>query len=136
MIVKAKESSTHLYMRRVHRVYVSGPMRGIEDLNYPAFDTATARLRELGHEVFNPAERDRDHEEAFGGTGFEPPDLRRLLAEDLDWIARRADAIAVLPGWEKSLGARAEVALARALAIPIAPVEAFWPSGPDPRALL
>lgn len=127
-MIAAKESRAPLWMRRVHKVYVSGPMRSIADLNYPAFDEATARLRELGHEVFNPAERDQEQDGDF--------DLRKALAEDLDWIARRADAVAVLPGWEKSLGAQAEVALARALALPVAPVDAFWPSGPDPRALL
>lgn len=42
------------------RIYLSGPMRGIPDLNYPAFDAAAERISSLGHEVINPAQMDRD----------------------------------------------------------------------------
>lgn len=116
------------------RVYVAGPMRGRPGFNFPAFDAAAERLRNLGFEVCNPADRDR---QAHGPdvnasptgdladiehTGFS---LREALGFDMDWIARHADAVAVLPGWEASKGAQAEVALARALGLVVAPVEAF-----------
>lgn len=38
------------------RIYISGPMTGLPDFNFPAFHDAAARLRERGHEVANPAE--------------------------------------------------------------------------------
>lgn len=57
-------------------------------------------------------------------TGF---DLREALGWDLAWIAEHADAVAVLPGWEDSKGAKAEVATAHALGIPVIPVAAFTP---------
>jgi hypothetical protein len=116
------------------KVYVAGPMRGIPDFNFPAFDAAAARLRALGLTVCNPSERDREEhgddvgKSATGNlddiahTGF---DLRATLSWDLSWIARNADAIAVLDGWENSSGARAEVALAHALGLIVAPVDAF-----------
>lgn len=108
------------------KVYVAGPMRGIPEFNFPAFNRAAAHLRALGHEVFNPAERDNerhgtdiskgnasgDEEVAAKQHGFS---LRVALAEDADWICREADAIALLPGWESSKGAQAELALGRAL---------------------
>ena len=115
-------------------VYLAGPMRGIAKFNAPAFDREALRLRGLGYDVCNPASRDRDaygpavHDSATGdvadvaGTGF---DLREALSWDLQWIAENADAIAVLPGWEQSKGAQAEVALAKAIGIPVMPVGEF-----------
>ena len=38
------------------RVYIAGPMTGLPDFNYPAFNAAAAKLRALGLEVLNPAE--------------------------------------------------------------------------------
>ena len=109
------------------KYYLAGPMSGIPQFNFPAFHAAAKNLREQGHEVFNPAERDieRHHgvdisaDNATGNVaqaaqthGFS---LREALAEDTAYICREADAIAMLPGWEKSNGARAEHALAVAL---------------------
>jgi hypothetical protein len=112
------------------RTYVAGPMRGIALFNFPAFNAAAARLRADGHEVFNPAERDNERHgvdiSAGNSTGDETVaakahgfDLRVALAEDADWICRHAEAIALLPGWEASKGARAERALAEALGLKI-----------------
>lgn len=110
------------------RVYLAGPMRGYPDFNFPAFHVGARRLRDLGYEVFSPAERDiAAHGEnvnasATGNlddikdTGFS---LRDALAADTQWIALKADAVVVLPGWEESSGARAETALARALGLPV-----------------
>lgn len=111
------------------KVYVAGPMRGYPEFNFPAFDDAAAKLRALGHEVFSPAERDREH---FGATVNEsatgdlrdikvPFDLRETLRADLDWITMHADAVVVLPGWEGSKGATAETATARAINLPERP---------------
>lgn len=117
------------------RVYVAGPMRNVAQFNFPAFYAAADKLRGHGHEVFNPAERD-------AGVGFDPTecagdedlselgfDLREALAADTEFISKRADAIALLPGWEASSGARAEYALAQALGLAVAPIEAFRPDG-------
>ena len=49
--------------------------------------------------------------------------LRIMLGSDLAWICREADAIAMLPGWEKSYGARAEHAVAVALDLQIIYIE-------------
>lgn len=108
------------------KLYLAGPMTGIKDFNFPAFDAAAAELRAAGHEVFSPAENDRDN--GYDGVsekgdpaeaaaaGF---DLRETLKQDLSWICDHAEGIAVLPGWGKSKGARSEVALANALGLQI-----------------
>lgn len=96
------------------KIYVAGPMRGYPEFNFPAFDAAAALLRGMGHEVFSPAERDR-------GTGFDETknsldgfDLHAAMRADLDYIVNQSDAIALLPGWEKSSGANIEKTVAEA----------------------
>jgi hypothetical protein len=103
-------------------------MRGIPEFNFPAFHEAAKRLRDAGMEVFSPAERDQEahgedfgkgnltgsEEEAIKSSGFS---LREALADDLQWICREADAVALLPGWEKSKGACAEASTAKALGL-------------------
>lgn len=117
------------------KIYVAGPMRGYPEFNFPAFHDAAARLRAKGHEVFSPAEKDK---ERHGGvdiskgnaTGDETLaalshgfSLRDALREDTEWICRHADAIALLPGWSTSKGANAERALAIALGLELIDME-------------
>jgi hypothetical protein len=105
-------------------VYIAGPMSGVPDLNHPLFNEVAEAFREGGWEVFNPAELD---EEVYGDTeatieAMEEDHeafLRAALGSDLAWICAEADAIAMLPGWEKSYGARAEHATAVALDLQI-----------------
>jgi hypothetical protein len=105
-------------------------MRGISEFNFPAFHAAAKRLRDQGHTVFNPAERDMerhgtdiskgnakgDEELAAKEHGF---DLRVALGEDLAWICAHAEAIGLLPGWRLSRGAAAERAAGIALGLKI-----------------
>src|SRR5688500_13507374 len=85
-------------------LYLSGPMSKYADtdFNYPAFNRAAADLRRAGYVVFNPAE-------AFGGDVT--LDKSHYLAVDYAAVSV-CDAIAVLPGWTESSGARGEVACA------------------------
>lgn len=110
------------------RIYLAGPMTGIPHFNYPAFHAAAAGLRAEGHTVFNPAEHDTEMfgkdisnptgcaEQAVRDHGF---DRRAALKADLSWICDNAEAIALLPGWERSSGANAELALAKALGVEV-----------------
>lgn len=113
------------------KLYLAGPMRGIPEFNFPAFHEAAAALRAMGHEVFSPAERDierhngvdiskgntaGDETAAAAQHGF---DLRVALGEDLEWICKHAEGIALLPGWENSKGANAEFATALALGLAV-----------------
>jgi hypothetical protein len=94
--------------------YLAGPMRGLKDYNFPAFDFAAEKLREEGYTVFSPADNDRETDNQ--GASF---DIRRALRDDTSWICRHADAVALLPGWENSKGAKAEIALAEALGLTV-----------------
>lgn len=47
------------------RIYIAGPMTGLRELNFPAFNAEAARLRAAGWEVLNPAEINPDHTMAW-----------------------------------------------------------------------
>lgn len=109
------------------RVYLAGPMTGIPGFNFPLFNQAAADLRAQGFEVFNPAEKDND---IYGeGIGDNPTgsieeikeshnfDPRETIRVDLMTIIDWADAIYLLPGWQNSRGAKAEVALGEYLGL-------------------
>lgn len=85
--------------------YLSGPMTGLPEFNYPAFHEAAAALRGCGWRVYSPAENN-------WSPGVEPFPLRAAFAEYCRFICLEADAVVVLEGWEQSAGARVEVALA------------------------
>lgn len=103
-------------------------MRGIKDFNFPAFFVAEQKLKEEGHTVFNPAQRDvtKCGMSAFYSAHGDLEDIKHLgfslrdsLGTDTAWICEHAEAIALLPDWEKSKGAKAEKALAEALSLEI-----------------
>lgn len=89
-------------------VYVAGPVTGIPGLNADAFAAATAALQGQGHVVCNP-------------VASVPSDAsyRLAMASCTQWICLHAEAIALLPGWERSKGARAELALAESLGLSV-----------------
>lgn len=117
---------THTQLSK--KIYLAGPMSNIPYFNFPAFFAGEKVLRDKGFEViFNPAQHDVDtygdfwktcptgsHEEAKTKDGT-PITYRDVLRKDLNWILDNAEAIAFLPGWEKSKGVKAEKALADCL---------------------
>lgn len=112
------------------KIYLAGPMRGIPEFNFPAFFKAASDLESQGYKVFNPAARDNEHHGTDISKGNEAGDeslaaaqhgfnLREALAADLKFICEEADAIAMLPGWENSKGANAELATSKALGLEV-----------------
>lgn len=109
-------------------VYIAGPMRGIPLFNFPAFDRAADVLRSHCHYPINPADLDRK-------IGFDPKSLpvdydwknldaigfriRDAAKRDLMAIIDDATAILLLPGWERSKGARAERSVAEWIGLKI-----------------
>lgn len=88
-------------------IYLSGPMTGYPRLNRAMFSCAGEWVR------------------AQGGQPIDPADLnpgRRAwwlcMLVDL-WYLRLADRLLLLPGWQRSRGARLEVAAAVVLGLPI-----------------
>ena len=100
------------------RIYLAGPMSGMPDLNFPAFERARNKLRAEGHEVFCPAEATLNAGwEVSESLNSDPNFRREVLAIDLAWICANAEAIALLPQWERSVGATAERATGIALGL-------------------
>lgn len=97
------------------KVYLAGPMTGYPLHNFPAFHAAAAALRAIGHSVFSPAERDLaagfDPARSIEDQGF---DLRAAWIDNLAAL-QTVDAIALMPGWKHSDGAKLERAIAMKL---------------------
>ncbi|WP_300707282.1 DUF4406 domain-containing protein [uncultured Desulfovibrio sp.] len=95
-------------------IYLSGPMSGLPENNYPAFHAAAASLRRRGLRVENPAENTAPPDESWQGY------MRLALVQ-----LARCDAVALLPGWRQSRGARLEHCIARRLGLDVRPLAAF-----------
>jgi len=95
--------------KEVYKLYLSGPMSGLPDNNYPAFLRLEEALKQFPQlEVMNPA--------------------RNLKPTDPSWVnwmrlslkqVAEADAIILMKGWTESKGANAELKVARYLELPV-----------------
>jgi hypothetical protein len=92
--------------------YISGPMTGMPEMNFPAFNRAAANLRSLGYRVVNPAELDELDE----GQTLEWEDYMR---RDIAAMVASCNRIAMLPGWHRSRGAMAEHFIATTLGMTV-----------------
>jgi len=89
-------------------VYLSGPMTGYEDLNFPAFNAAARALRLIGYTVVNPTE-----------FGEEPGKLwEDYMRKDIKALMD-CEAIVMLPEWPDSRGVVIERDLAMKLSMPV-----------------
>lgn len=106
-------------LKKTDVTYIAGPMRGYPQFNFPAFYEAEEELSKWGVTCLNPARMD----EAVGfNPYFDTPDkafLTEAMERDVTAILEHATAMVMLPGWEKSTGAKAEMGLARWKHIPI-----------------
>ena len=88
-------------------------MSNYELLNHPAFDRNAAFLRDLGYEVISPAEMNRKLGIDLTGNMNEEQYLA-IIKHDYTALLT-CDAIAFLPGWEGSRGAKLESDFANVL---------------------
>ena len=78
-------------------IYISGPMSGMPELNFPAFHEAARLLRDAGYTVTNPAELDaQDAGKVMTWEQYMRRDIVALM---------QCDGIATLTGWSNSRGA-------------------------------
>jgi hypothetical protein len=107
---------------RKKRVYCAGPMSSYpKDYNFPAFYSAAESLEKQGYEPVNPAQLDIEAGYTLERIKqLDPAEFQEFLKgaakRDLDAL-QQCDAIALLPGWESSKGARAEKAVAEWLGL-------------------
>ena len=96
------------------KVYVSGPMTGYAEFNYPAFEDACQRLRAAGYEVVSPHEINPPDDEEHEWSWYMRRDIVGLM---------EAEGVVVLPGWEASRGAALETYIAKAMGMPVYPIQ-------------
>ncbi len=77
------------------KIYIAGPMSGLPEFNYPVFFAAEEYLRSHGAKVMNPA---------VLPAGFEHHEYMQIAIPML----QTCEAVAFLPGWQQSKGARME----------------------------
>lgn len=113
------------------RAYLAGPMRGYKMFNWPAFKLATTLWTIRGYDVTSPADMDEDFDNidpihnpavAEGSTSEGLKGMSRTMVNrDIETIrnldSEQGDCLILLPGWQRSTGARAERALARWLGL-------------------
>tara|TARA_R100001530_G_scaffold136362_2_gene116725 strand:+ start:3164 stop:3523 length:360 start_codon:yes stop_codon:yes gene_type:complete len=92
------------------KVYIAGPMRGKEELNFPEFRRVSKVWRDYGYEVINPADNPN--------LGDQIKDRNKYLKHDIVTICG-VDALVLLKDWEESPGARLEAHIAQQLDLPI-----------------
>lgn len=106
-------------IREHETVYIAGPMTNRPHFNFPAFDAVALELRELGYDVSNPHDHDKDvypgiddaAATLIGDVIGIAAEVGFSFADAMQWDLRevaRCDYICLLPEWETSTGARAE----------------------------
>ena len=98
------------------RLYVIGPVSGIENDNRPAFEEAALELERAGYDACVP------HWFIPAGTDWELA-MRRSVE-----MLVKCDGVAALDGFGQSRGARLEADLAAGIGIPVKSVES-WKRG-------
>lgn len=92
-------------------IYISGPITGWPELNKPLFDDVASQLRRAGYDVINPHDIGEPSEALLPWASY--------LRADLIHMLQHATAVAMLPGWEGSRGARLELHVAQALGMEV-----------------
>ncbi|WP_309679448.1 DUF4406 domain-containing protein [Polaromonas sp.] len=102
------------------RIYIAGPMSGLPEYNYPAFNRAAKQLRSLGYHVENPAENPEPVCKTWQGY------MRMAVAQLVT-----CDTVALLPQWHTSRGASVEHRLALDLGLRVADLDMIgdWSNG-------
>ena len=102
------------------KVYISGPMTGHKDNNYPAFFEAEKRLKKMGFDVINPARN----------TPPEPATWEAFMRMAIKQVCD-SDIVALLDGWCFSKGSTIEVSVAEIIRIPAFTLEYLVISNTD-----
>ena len=101
------------------RVFLSGPMSGIDHYNAPEFTRAHAVCKEAeAFSVFNPAEEWLNGYETRSHEYYLRTCVHELTRERLEDYEPFYDVVVQLPGWENSEGAKTEAIVASACGIP------------------
>ena len=103
-----KRTNFDIHDSKTIRIQLSGPMSFMPDYNRKTFNKVTKELESKGYVVHNPAQY------AMHVKTDADFDYGELLYKSLDFICHHASWIVLLPGFEGSKGAVAELATALA----------------------
>lgn len=90
-------------------IYIAGPMRGVPNENRDAFNAAARRLAVKGWQPVNPVDVERILP-CVEDDGTCNDVARRRLMDAERHIVANCDALYLLNGWERSVGAKGELA--------------------------
>lgn len=100
-------------------IYISGPMSGYPECNYPEFFRVEKLLQQQGLLTVNPANND---------TG---KSYREIIRGDLLMLINNCDGLALLDGWEHSRGAKVERHIAEVMQMDIRPYREWLNAGTE-----
>ena len=95
------------------RVYISGPMTGLPDMNRNIFQLCEELLRKAGHDPINPHKLDHPDQDYF-----------MCLRRDIKALMS-CEMLIFIPGSHESRGANIEIRLASQVGIPVHDAEVF-----------
>jgi hypothetical protein len=94
------------------KLYIAGPMSGLPEMNYPAFNDAEKKLTLVQYETENPATNENPNDEDY--IEWLRLGIKQLLI---------CEGVAFLPGFGASKGAMLELHIANVLKMPIKSVD-------------
>lgn len=96
------------------KLYIAGPMSGFYNFNSSSFNRAAKDIASKGHEPVLPWESNSGDGSSLGGGGEwtrSPKERAWFLRKDFALLLE-CDGIALLDGWEESVGANLELLVA------------------------
>ena len=98
------------------KIFISGPMTGLPDFNFPRFNLAAKQLADAGIDCVNPVDVCKKYKKE---TVLSDPVKFQEMVNEQQRLERECDAILLLDGWEKSKGVRLELKTALELGMKI-----------------
>lgn len=110
---------------KVGSIYISGPMRGYDKFNFPAFYNAEKILKKIGvsKKIINPARIDEE------GNYTNSPNFQEFIVRDLFIMFKNKSGLVLLDGWEDSEGVGFELKAAKIIGTPAITLEHAIVSG-------
>lgn len=111
-----------IYDLNLKKVYISGPMSDVENLNFEEFEKAEIKMKSFGFEVFNPHKFMELETKAFNESiqGLTKNEVWvKYMKVDLIKMLQECEFVLALNNWERSRGATLELFIAKSLGMPI-----------------
>ena len=105
------------------KVYISGPMTGVKDLNREVFFGVHYMIEDAGDILVNPHVVGKEAEKLPGFDNMtDKQKWQAYMRVDIKHLAQ-CDIVLALHGWESSKGATIEIELAKKIGIPVIPID-------------